>query len=214
MIFLPEQFASYQQKKQQVKQHSQLELFVCDERSAIDWLQRFLTQQPATYQEIHPQFTQLLGAGWKKHELVPELETLLEINFLKYEGHGPIPEPIQHYLSKRLEAYNHLAADNPTLQQAAVERWYVPDPQKHHDLEKIRENHLLREFKHYCQPSVKKLKLFRLEALRAGFKKAWTQQDYQTIITVAKKIPESILSEDEQLLQFYDLAVTKREKTV
>jgi DNA modification methylase len=213
MIFLPEQLVSYQQKKQQVKQHSQLELFVCDERSAIDWLQNFLSQQPATYQEIHPPFTQLLGAGWKKHELVPELETLLEINFLKYEGHGPVPESIQHYLSKRLEAYRHLTADDPTLQQAAAERWYVANSQKKADLEKIRENHLLREFKHYCQPSVKKLKLFRLEALRAGFKKAWTQQDYQTIIAVAKKIPESILSENEQLLQFYDLAMTRMGKS-
>ncbi|NJO16736.1 MAG: site-specific DNA-methyltransferase [Thioploca sp.] len=212
MIFLPEQFESYQQKKQQVKQHSQLELFVCDERSAINWLQHFLTQQPATYQEIHPQFTQLLGAGWKKHEPVLELETLLEINFLKYDGHGPVPEPIQHYLSNQFEACRHLAPDNPNLQQTATERWYVPDPQKNHDLEKIRENHLLREFKHYCQPSVKKLKLFRLEVLRAGFKMAWVQKDYQTIIAVAKKIPEPILYEDEQLLQFYDLAITRTKK--
>ena len=44
------------------------------------------------------------------------------------------------------------------------------------------------------------LKLFRLEAVRAGFKKAWRERDYITIIAVARKISEKILQEDPKLL--------------
>jgi len=46
------------------------------------------------------------------------------------------------------------------------------------------------------------LKVFRLEAVRAGFKKAWQEKSnegYRTIIEVAKKIPENILQEDQAL---------------
>jgi len=56
----------------------------------------------------------------------------------------------------------NLTKDEPLLQQRATERWYVADPSKAQDLEKLRENHLLREFKQYCQTE-KRLKEFRLE---------------------------------------------------
>ena len=92
------------------------------------------------------------------------------------------------------------------LQHCAAERWYVPDPNKGQDLEKIRENHLLREFKQYAQSAKKHFKKFRLEVMRAGFRNAWAQKNYQTIIDMAKKIPEAVLYEDEKLLQLYDLA--------
>ena len=51
-----------------------------------------------------------------------------------------------------------------------------------------------------------------MEVLRTGFKKAWIQQDYQTIIDVAGKIPETVLFEDEKLLQLYDLALVRVEE--
>ncbi len=54
-----------------------------------------------------------------------------------------------------------------------------------------------------------KLKVFRLEAVRAGFKKAWQERDYATIIAVARKIPEKILQEDPKLIMWYDQAVTR-----
>ncbi|MFO8090312.1 MAG: hypothetical protein R6U13_10780 [Desulfatiglandaceae bacterium] len=55
----------------------------------------------------------------------------------------------------------------------------------------------------------KRLKVFRLEAVRAGFKKAWQERDYATIIAVARKIPENILQEDPKLLMWYDQALTR-----
>ena len=51
--------------------------------------------------------------------------------------------------------------------------------------------------------------MFRLEAVRAGFKKAWQERDYGTIIAVAQRIPESVLQEDPKLLMWYDQAVTR-----
>ena len=53
------------------------------------------------------------------------------------------------------------------------------------------------------------LKMFRLEAVRAGFKKAWQERDYATIITVASKISENVLQEDQKLLMWYDQALTR-----
>jgi len=54
--------------------------------------------------------------------------------------------------------------------------------------------------------SKKKFKLFRTEAIRAGFKKAWGDKDYQTIVDIGQRLPESILQEDDKLLMYYDNA--------
>ena len=51
--------------------------------------------------------------------------------------------------------------------------------------------------------------MFRLEAVRVGFRRAWQQQDYATIITVAQKIPDAVLQEDPKLLMWYDQALTR-----
>lgn len=91
MIFLPEQVAAYDKKRLQVAVAPQMEMFVSDERSAIDWLTDFLKRRPSTYQEIHTDFISQLGAGWKKHESKPELNALLEDNFIQYDGVGEVP---------------------------------------------------------------------------------------------------------------------------
>ncbi|MFZ0258121.1 MAG: DNA methyltransferase, partial [Gammaproteobacteria bacterium] len=94
MVFLPEQVGEYDKKRAQMAQAPQMELFVSDERSAIDWLTDFLRKRPSTYQELHPEFITQLGAGWKKHESKPELAQLLEDNFIRYDGSGDVPSQI------------------------------------------------------------------------------------------------------------------------
>ena len=42
--------------------------------------------------------------------------------------------------------------------------------------------------------------------MRAGFKAAYEAQDYKTIVSVAAKLPENVLQEDEKLLMYYDVA--------
>ena len=188
-----------------------MDLFVSDERSAIDWLADFLKQRPSTYQELHPEFITQLGAGWKKHEAKPELTALLENNFLRYEGDGDVPSQIHAYLSQNYRDFRGLEKVDPILRAKAQDRWYVPDPNKAQDLEKKRERALLKEFDGYMAATGRRLKEFRLEVLRAGFKTAWGNRDYQTIIKVAQKIPEEALQEDEKLLLWYDQALTRAE---
>ena len=211
MAFLPEQVAIYDKKRAQVTQAPQMELFVSDERSAIDWLTDFLKQRPSTYQELHPEFITQLGAGWKKHEAKPELSALLENNFLKYEGANDVPSQIHSYLSTNFRELRGLDKADPRLKAKAQDRWYVPDPNKAQDLEKKREKVLMKEFDEYAAASGRKLKEFRLEVLRAGFKAAWGRKDYATIIKVAQRIPEEALQEDEKLLLWYDQALTRAE---
>lgn len=211
MAFLPEQVAIYDKKRAQVSQAPQMELFVSDERSAIDWLVDFLKVRPSTYQEIHPEFITQLGAGWKKHEAKPELSALLDNNFLKYDGAGDVPSQIHSYLSTNFKELRGLDRADSRLKAKAQDRWYVPDPNKAQDLEKKREKALLKEFDDYSVATGRKLKEFRLEVLRAGFKAAWGRKDYATIIKVAQKIPEEALQEDEKLLLWYDQALTRAE---
>ena len=102
----------------------------------------------------------------------------------------------------------NLPKDDTALRIKAKNRWYVPDPNKAGDLEKLRERTLLREFKEYYKSKQKRLKNFRIEAIRAGFKKAWQERDYGTIIAVARKILDKILQKNPKLLMWYDQAIT------
>ena len=211
MVFLSEQVVEYDKKRMQVAVAPQMEMFVSDERSAIDWLSDFLKRRPSTYQEIHPEFISQLGAGWKKHEKKPELSSLLESNFIEYDGVGEVPSQIHSYLSTNHKDLRSLDKDNPHLVAKAKDRWYVPDPNKAQDLEKKRDKALLKEFEGYQVATGRKLKEFRLEVLRAGFKVAWAAKNYKAIIAIAQKIPEDALQEDEKLLLWYDQALTRTE---
>ena len=48
--------------------------------------------------------------------------------------------------------------------------------------------------------------------LRTGFRSAWANKDYTTIISVANKLPKETLQEDEKLLLWYDQALTRSEE--
>ena len=211
MVFLPEQVPEYDKKRALAAQAPQMELFVSDERSAIDWAADYLKARPSTYQDIHPEFIKQLGAGWKKHEARPELAALLEANFLRYDGTGEVPSQIHSYLSSNHKDVRGLEKTDPRLIAKAQDRWYVPDPNKTQDLEKRREKALLKEFDTYRSFTGRKIKESRLEVLRAGFRAAWASKDYATILSIANKLPEETLQEDEKLLTLYDLALTRTE---
>ena len=208
MYFLPEQVAEYDRKRMSVKEVLQLQLFVTDESSAIQWLRQQLIMKPQTSQELNPQFMREIG-GWQKHEKSLELLALLGDSFLRYEGNDEVPGPVHSYLSTNFRELRNLPKDDPSLRVKGKDRWYVPDPGKSQDLERLRERTLLREFEEYRQSSQRKLRVFRMEAIRAGIKKAWQDRDYATIIAVSDKIPENILHEDHNLLMWYDQATTR-----
>lgn len=88
------------------------------------------------------------------------------------------------------------------------EKWYVPDVNKQSDLEKLRDKKLLREFDEY-RNSKGKLKVFRAEAIRAGFKHCWREKDYKTIVNIGERMPEAVVQEDPSILMYYDNALTR-----
>lgn len=227
MYFLPEQVAEYDKKRMTVKEVLQLELIITGEKSAIEWLRQQLTRKPQTFQELHPQFMREIS-GWQKFEQPLELSDLLRQNFLPFDLSRPIPPQIVAWMRKSaelcqiikdelavgraIENEHGLTSQHPRLLAAAKDRWYVPDPNRAQDLEKLRERALLDEFAEYVAYKGRKLKVFRLEAIRAGFKRAWqsrSDEGYRTIVAVADKIPEDVLYEDQTLLTFYDNARTR-----
>lgn len=115
----------------------------------------------------------------KKGDILPELMFILEENFIKDEDG----------------------------------KWRNPDPEKAADLELLRGKKLMREFNLYLEqaqkPKAKRMKDTRLEVLRYGFKECYKQKNYQAILTVGDHILESLLQEDEELLQYYDVASTR-----
>lgn len=211
MVFLPEQLVEYEKARSRIPQVKQAELFVSDERSAIDWLTNFLLKRPSTRSEIHPEYIPQIGSAKRKGEIIPELDQLLEDNFIQYDGTGEVPSQIHAYLSSNHKDQRNLGKSDPALIAKATDRWYVPDPNKAQDLEKKREKALLKEFETYKAFTGRKIKESRLEVLRAGFRAAWATKEYQTIINIANKLPEETLQEDEKLLTLYDMALTRTE---
>jgi len=233
MYFLPEQVVEYDKAKMKIPDLAQMEIFITDEVSAIQWLRQLLKDKPQSFQDIHPQFMREI-AGWSKTEKSLELSLILEENFLKYDGKAEVPSQIHTYLSTNWKELRNLSKDDPALKAKAKDRWYVPDPNKLADLEQMREKALLKEFMKYLPDnykpkklsdlqieipdlpksnpdlvSGKRYKVIRAEAVRAGFKYCWQHRDYETIILVAKRIPSNVLEEDPKLLMYYDQAITR-----
>ena len=201
MYFLSDQVVNYDRERLTVPEAPQAEIFVVDEASAIQWLRRELSVRPETFQSIQPRFLREIG-GWQKHERPLELSDLLEQNFLRYDGLEDLPDRLREQLSVDAE-------DDLAVRAKARDCWYVPDPNQATDLEKLRERALLREFEDYRTSRQSRLKVFRLEALRAGFRKAWQDRQYETILAVARKVHDDVLQEDPKLLMWYDQALTR-----
>ena len=50
------------------------------------------------------------------------------------------------------------------------------------------------------------MRKFRTEAIRAGFKKYWSDKEYAVIVEVGDRLPDAVLQEDEKLLIYYNNA--------
>jgi DNA modification methylase len=208
MAFLESQVAEYDKKRTLVKEFTQLSLFVSDENSAIEWIRQQLMNKPQTRQDLHPEFMKQIQ-HIAKHEELPELDDLLEQNFLRYDGEEPVPNQILTYLRRNYKDLRGLDPTDPKVIEKAMHRWYVPDPNKQSDLEKLREKALLREFNQYkdeLEGNKKKLRTFRTEAIRAGFKNAYKEKDFETIVKVGDRIPEKVIQEDDKLFMYYENA--------
>lgn len=177
MFFTASQALEYEEKKKETNGIIPMALFISSEAEGIEWLKREL-ETPQTYSEIQPEWMKAMSTT-KKGDVLPELMTILEENFIKDEDG----------------------------------KWRKPDPEKAADLEIIRSRKMMKEFNLYLEqaqkPKAKRMKDTRLEVLRYGFKECYKQKDYKSIILVGDHIQESLLQEDEVLLQYYDIASTR-----
>ena len=90
--------------------------------------------------------------------------------------------------------------------------WRLVNENDDIDKEKQRTKSLLKEFKIYVETAKKprgKLPKVRLESVRAGFKQCYSDKNFADIILVGDRIQQNLLTEDEQLLMYYESASNK-----
>ena len=177
MFFTATQAAEYEEKKLKAPSFVPMGIMVSDEANGIEWLKNELRNKPQTRQDIFTNWTKAI-AGVRKGDVIPELDTLLEENFIQ-NNDGT---------------------------------WRLANVNDDVDLEKLRTKALLKEFKLYlevCRKPRGKLKDVRVEAVRAGFKQCYCDKNFADIILVGDRIPQNLLTEDEILLQYYDIASSK-----
>lgn len=94
MYFLPDQVNEYDRRRLSVSEVQQLELFVSDEKTAIQWVRKQLSESPMAYRELQPVYMQEAQRVWDKHEQPIELHMLLEQNFVEDDkGRWCVPDP-------------------------------------------------------------------------------------------------------------------------
>ena len=177
MFFTATQAVEYEEKKLKAPEFVPMGIMVSDEANGIEWLKNELRNNPQTRQDIFTNWTKAI-AGVRKGDVIPELDTLLEENFIQNEDGT----------------------------------WRLANVNDDVDLEKLRTKALLKEFKLYlevCRKPRGKLKDVRVEAVRAGFKQCYSDKNFADIILVGDRIPQNLLTEDEILLQYYDIASSK-----
>lgn len=92
MFFTNEQVQEYDKKKAEAPTFIQLSLLVSSEQDGVYWLKNLLKEKALTYQDIQPLWMQAL-AGVRKGDIIPELATILDENFLKdEEGKWYLPD--------------------------------------------------------------------------------------------------------------------------
>ena len=101
MFFTPSQAAEYEEKRKQTDGFVPMGIIVSDEANGIEWLKNLLRESPKTYQQIQPEWMQAIN-GLRKGDILPELRTLLEENFIEMEdGKWRLPN-VQDDVDKNL----------------------------------------------------------------------------------------------------------------
>ena len=119
MFFTAEQSLEYDTKRAKTESYEAAQsMFVGSEAEGIEWLKRELVE-PKTYQDLQPEWMQVL-VQTKKGDNLPELKQILEENFLKDdEGRWYKPDPEKEAdlekvrareLARNFKAYVELAS--------------------------------------------------------------------------------------------------------
>lgn len=81
-------------------------------------------------------------------------------------------------------------------------RYLVPDPKRAEHLEQLREADLMKVFDGYVA-GTGPLEQFRSEAVKAGFKRAYRDRDFEVIINVGKRIPVEAFNDDTAMMHYF-----------
>lgn len=101
MFFTATQAAEYEEKRKNTEGFAPMGIIVSDEANGIEWLKNLLRESPKTYQQIMPEWMQAIN-GLRKGDILPELKTILEENFIEMEdGRWRLPN-IQDDVDKNL----------------------------------------------------------------------------------------------------------------
>ena len=86
MFFINEQVQEYDKKKEAVPNFIQMNLFVTNEQDSIYWLRNILVEDKRSEQDLHPFWMKEVASNMRKGDVLPEMRTILEENFLKDES--------------------------------------------------------------------------------------------------------------------------------
>ncbi|MDQ4077001.1 MAG: hypothetical protein M3220_12235, partial [Chloroflexota bacterium] len=124
---------------------------------------------------------------------------------LTFEPDGASVQEIASALGIPLE-------DAQAITKRLIREQLVDEQDNHlYIVDRLRDVPLLGEFEAYRESTAYRLDDAKPEVLRAGFRHAWENSDYQTILDVANKLPRRLISNDPFLQRYVDLARLRTE---
>lgn len=141
------------------------------------------------------------GIEWLKNQLRDNPQTYQQIQPLWMQAIGDVRKGCILPELKTILEENFIEDDGG--------KWRIPNYEEALDLAKLHHKSLMRQFKYIVEMAQKpraRIKEANPEALREGFKQCFKDRDFATIMLVSEKIPQNMLTEDPDLLQYYDIA--------
>lgn len=94
MYFLPDQVSEYVRRRIDVIEVEQLQMFISDEKTAVQWVRRQLAASPMTFRDLQPVYMKEAQLAWQKHKQPVDLRLVLEQDFLEQrDGTWRVPDP-------------------------------------------------------------------------------------------------------------------------
>ncbi len=166
----------------------------------------FLAEQTEEYERFRMTFKELAAQVLFIRDESSAVQWLRQFLKDRPRSFADIQPAFMRELQSGLASWEELPELREMLEANFVDdgagRWMVPDPKKSEHLDQLRTRALLREFGTYSEGRGP-LKKFRSEAVRAGFKDAWANRAFDTILAVGRRLPSDAFAEDSALLHYY-----------
>ena len=166
----------------------------------------FLTEQVEKYERFRITFKELAARTLFIRDESSAVQWLRQLLKDRPRSFADIQPAFMQEMQSGVASWEELPELRDMLEANFVDdgsgRWMVPDPKKSEHLDQLRTRALLREYDSYGA-SKGPLKKFRSEAVRAGFKQAWADRAFDTILAVGRRLPPDAFVEDSALLHYY-----------